>query len=198
MAKLGSLGRPEDLHLLQGKAEDCFQLLEEATQVVERRQLALSQLTEFVQRQASLSGALHQLKQAVETTSSMTKKQSDLLEKDLNDAIQDVKTLESTAIGLDGLLTKAQYHLRSRRAEHRTSCRAVADQLSLELERIQSLLGSKQSEADALALLKKAFQEQREGLLRRIEDIEERADKEGLKEPTRQALQQRYPKPVFS
>ncbi|VTJ58951.1 Hypothetical predicted protein [Marmota monax] len=196
LAKLGSLGHAEDLHLLQGKAEDCLQLFEEANQVVERRQLALSQLAEFLQTHASLSGVLHQLRQTVEATNSMNKKQSDLLEKDLGDAIRDVKALESTAIGLDGFLTKAQYHLKSGSGEQRTSCRATADQLCAELERIQNLLGTKQSEADALAVLKKAFEDQREELLKSIEDIEERTDKEGLKEPTRQALQQRPHQPL--
>ncbi|XP_023599414.1 nesprin-1-like, partial [Myotis lucifugus] len=191
LAKLGALGRAEDLHVLQGKAEDCFQLFEEAGQVVERRQLALAQLAGFLQSHTSLSEALHRLRQTVEATNSMNKKQTDLLEKDLHDAIQDVKTLESTAIGLDGILTKAQYHLKCGSSGQRTSCRTSADHLCLELERIQNLLGTKQSEADALASLKKAFQDQREELLKSIEDIEERADKERLKEPTRQALQQR-------
>jgi nesprin-1 len=194
LAKLGSLGRAEHLCLLQGKAEDCFQLFQEAHQVVERRQLALSQLAQFLQSHASLSGVLHQLRQTVESTSSMNKKQSDLLEKDLSDAMQDVKTLESTAISLDGILTKAQYHLKDGSTEQRTSCRAAADQLCSEVERIQNLLGTKQSEADALAVLKKAFQDQKEELLKSIEDIEERTDRERLKEPTRQALQQRYRK----
>ncbi|KAB0392836.1 hypothetical protein E2I00_007090, partial [Balaenoptera physalus] len=191
LAKLGALGRAEDLHLLQGKAEDCYQLFEEASQVVERRQLALSHLAEFLQGHASLSEVLHRLRQTVEATHSMNKKQSDLLERDLKDAIRDVKTLESTAISLDGLLTKAQYHLKSGSSEQRTSCRTTADHLCFELERIQNLLGTKQSEADALAVLKKAFQEQKEELLRSIEDIEERTDRERLKELTRQALQQR-------
>ncbi|XP_039707258.1 nesprin-1 isoform X7 [Pteropus medius] len=191
LAKLGALGRAEDLHLLQGKAEDCFQLFEEASQVVERRQLALSQVAEFVQSHVSLSGGLLRLRQTVEATNSMNKKQTDRLEKDLSDAIRDVKTFESTAIGLDGILTKAQYHLKSGSSEQRTSCRTIADHLCLELESIQNLLGTKQSEADALAVLKKAFQDQKEELLKSIEDIEERTDKERLKEPTRQALQQR-------
>ncbi|EPQ19233.1 Nesprin-1 [Myotis brandtii] len=191
LAKLGALGRAEDLHVLQGKAEDCFQLFEEAGQVVERRQLALAQLAGFLQSHTSLSEALHRLRQTVEATNSMNKKQTDLLEKDLHDAIQDVKTLESTAIALDGILTKAQYHLKCGSSEQRTSCRTSADHLCLELERIQNLLGTKQSEADALAALKKAFHDQKEELLKSIEDIEERADKERLKEPTRQALQQR-------
>lgn len=189
LAKLRSLGRAEDLHPLQIKADDCFQLFEEASQVVERRRLALTQLAEFLQSHASASTLLHQLRQTVEATKSMSRKQSDSLKKDLHDAIQDVKALESSAISLDGILTKAQYHLKS--AEQRTSCRATTDQLSLEVERIQNLLGTKQSEADALAMLKKAFQEQKEELLRSIEDVEERADQERLKEPTRQALQHR-------
>lgn len=192
LAKLGTLGRAEDLHVLQGKAEDCFQLFEEASQVVERRQLALVQLAGFLQSHTSLSEALHRLRQTVEATNSMNKKQTDLLEKDLHDAIQDMKTLESTAIGLDGILTKAQYHLKCGSSEQRTSCRTSADHLCLELERIQNLLGTKQSEADALAALKKAFHDQKEELLKSIEDIEERADKEHLKEPSRQALQQRW------
>ncbi|XP_029412844.1 nesprin-1 [Nannospalax galili] len=191
LAKLQSLGRAEDFHLLQSKADDCFQLFEEANQVVERRKLALSQLAEFLRSQASLSTLLHRLRQTVEGTSSMNKKQSESLKQDLNDAIQDMKKLESSAISLDGTLTKAQYHLKSKSTEQRTSCRATADQLCAEVERIQNLLGTKQSEADALAVLKKAFQEQREELLKSIEDIEERAEKERLREPTRPALQQR-------
>ena len=86
---------------------------------------------------------------------------------------------------------KAQYHLKSGGSEQRTSCRATSDHLSVELERIQNLLGTKQSEADALAVLKKAFRDQKEELLKSIEDIEERTDKERLKDLTRQALQQR-------
>lgn len=191
LAQLRSLGRAEDLHPLQSKADDCFQLFEEASQVVERRKLALAQLAEFLQSHASMSTLLHQLRQTVETTKSMSKKQSDSLKKDLSDVIQDVKTLESSAISLDGTLTKAQCHLKSGSPEQRTSCRATTDQLSLEVERIQNLLGTKQSEADALVALKEAFREQKEKLLRNIEDIEERTDRERLREPTRQALQHR-------
>nr|XP_021512699.1 nesprin-1-like [Meriones unguiculatus] len=191
LAKLRSLGRAEDVHPLQSKADDCFRLFEEASQVVERRKLALSQLADFLQSHSSVSTLLQQLRQTVEATKSMNKQQSDSLKKGLHDAIQDVKALESSAISLDGTLTKAQFHLRSGSPEQRTSCRATTDQLSLEVEGIQNLLGTKQSEADALAVLKKAFQGQKEELLRSIEDIEERADKERLKEPTREALQHR-------
>ncbi|XP_055471872.1 nesprin-1 isoform X4 [Psammomys obesus] len=191
LAKLRSLGRAEDVQPLQSKADDCFRLFEEASQVVERRKLALMKLADFLQSHSSVSTLLQQLRQTVEAAKSMNKQQSDSLKKGLNDAIQDVKALESCAIILDGTLTKAQFHLRSGSPEQRTSCRATTDQLSLEVERIQNLLGTKQSEADALAVLRKAFQGQKEELLRSIEDIEERADKERLKEPTREALQHR-------
>lgn len=178
IVQLRSLGRTEDLHPLQSKADDCFQLFEEANQIVERRKLALAQLAEFLQSHACMSTLLHQLRQTVEATKSMSKKQSDSLKRDLQDAIQDVKTLESSAIGLDGTLAKAQCHLKSGSPEQRTSCRATTDQLSLEVERIQNLLGTKQSEADALVALKEAFQEQKEKLLRSIEDIEEKNEKQ--------------------
>ncbi|XP_038626046.1 nesprin-1 isoform X2 [Tachyglossus aculeatus] len=191
LGKLCSFSRGEDHHILQSKTEDCFQLFQEACQIIERRQLALTQIGNFLQLHASLSGVLQRLRQTVEATSSMDKAQSDLLKKDLNDAIQDTKKLEATAIGLDGVLSKAQYHLKSSTSEQRTSCRATADQLSLQLEAIQNLLGTKQGEAEALGLLKKAFMDHKEELLKCIEDIEERTDKERLKEPTRQALQQR-------
>ncbi|KAM8791856.1 nesprin-1-like [Rhynchonycteris naso] len=191
LAKLGALGLAEDPHLLQSKAEDCFQLFEEASQVVARRQLALSQLAQFLQSHTSLSETLHRLRQTVEATNGMSKKQTDLLKKDLNDTIQDMKTLESTAISLDGILTKAQYHLKCGSSEQRTSCRTIADRLCVELERIQNLLGTKQSEAEALAALKRAFRDEREELLKNLEDIEERTDRERLKALTRQALQHR-------
>lgn len=190
LAKLSALGRAQDLHLLQGKAEDCFQLFEDASQVVQRRQRALKQLAEFLHSQSSLAGLLQRLRQTVEATHRMNRAQSALLQKDLDEAVREVKALESAAIGMDSTLTKAQFHLKSG-AEPRTSCRMAADRLSLELESIQNLLGTKQSEADALAALRRTFQRQGEELLKSLEDIEERADQEQLKEPTRQALQQR-------
>ncbi|XP_074043952.1 nesprin-1 isoform X5 [Macrotis lagotis] len=191
LAKLCSFSRGEDYHTLQGRAEDCFQLFQEASQMIERRQLALNELTQFLKAHASLSSLLHRLRQTVEATSKMDKTQSELLEKDLNNAIMDAKNLDCTAISLDGLLTKAQYHLKSGSSEQRASCRRMADQLGLELENIQNLLGTKQSEAEAFDALRKAFADHKEVLLKSLEDIEERTDKERLKELTQQAIQQR-------
>ncbi|KAM7172376.1 nesprin-1 isoform 3-T4 [Macrochelys suwanniensis] len=189
--KLCSFSRPEDHYMLQGKAEDCFQLFQEASQITSRRQEALNQLGVFLELHAAASSVLHHLRQTVETTGNMDKAKSELLEKELRDVVQDINKLAPAAISLDGALTKAQYHLRHGSSEQRTSCRAVSDNLCLELESVQNLLGTKQSEAEALGALQKSFVERKEQMLKSIEDIEERADKEGLKEPTLQALQQR-------
>ena len=127
----------------------------------------------------------------VETTGNIDKTKSEMLEKLLSELIQDVNKLESTAFSLDTSLTKAQYHLKHGSSEQRTSCRNIADSVCIELESIQSLLGTKQSEAEALGVLYASIMERKERLLKSIEDLEERADKEGLKEPSLQEIQQR-------
>ncbi|KAF2974410.1 hypothetical protein EK904_009970 [Melospiza melodia maxima] len=189
--KLGSFSSPEDQQTLQGKTEDCFQIFQEASQTTSQRQEALDQLRIFLERHSAVSGVLHHLRQTVEKTGNMDKAKSELLEKELNVVIKDLNKLESDAIGLDGSLTKAQYHLKHSISGQRTSCRAMVDNLGVELEAVQNLLGTKQSEAEALGALQRSFMERKEQLLKSIEDTEEKADKEGLKETTLQALQQR-------
>lgn len=127
----------------------------------------------------------------VESTGKIDKTKSDVLEKLLSEVIQNVNELESTAAGLDASLTKAQYHLKHGSSEQRASCRSIADSVCIELESIQSLLGTKQSEAEALGVLYASIMDRKERLLKSIEDLEERADKEGLKEPSLQEIQQR-------
>ncbi|XP_068533197.1 nesprin-1 isoform X4 [Anas acuta] len=189
--KLCSFSCPEDQQTLQGKTEDCFQIFQEASQITSQRQEALDQLQVFLGLHSASSGVLHQLRQTVEKTGNMDKAKSELLEKELHDVIQSLNKLETVAVSLDGSLTKAQYHLKHGKSEQRTSCRAVVDNLCLELEAVQNLLGTKQSEAEALATLRRSFMEHKEQLLKSIEDTEEKADKEGLREATLQALQQR-------
>ncbi|KAJ7409657.1 hypothetical protein WISP_113425 [Willisornis vidua] len=189
--KLCSFSSPEDQQTLQGKTEDCFQIFQEAIQTTSQRQEALDQLRVFLELYNAASAVLHQLKQTVEKTENIDKAKSELLEKELSGVIQDLNKLESLAISLDGSLTKAQYHLKHSISGQRTSCRAVVDNLCVELEAVQNLLGAKQSEAEALGALQRSFMEHKEQLLKSIEDIEEKADKEGLKEATIQALQQR-------
>ncbi|XP_027759675.1 nesprin-1 isoform X4 [Empidonax traillii] len=189
--KLCSFSSPEDQQILQAKTEDCFQIFQEASQITSQRQETLDELRVFLELQSDVSGVLHQLKQTVEKTGNIDKAKSELLEKELSGVIQDLNKLESVAISLDGSLTKAQYHLKHSISGQRTSCRTLVDNLCVELEAVQNLLGTKQSEAEALGALQKSFMEHKEQLLKSIEDIEEKADKEGLKEVTVQALQQR-------
>lgn len=189
--KLCAFSCPVDQQTLQGKTEDCFQIFQEANQITNQRQEALDQLQVFLELHNAASRVLHQLRQTVEKTGNIDKAKSELLEKDLHDVIQSLNKLEAIAISLDGSLTKAQYHLKHGISEQRTSCRAVVDHLYLELEAVQNLLGTKQSEAEALATLRRSFMERKEELLKSIEDTEEKADKEGLREATLQALQQR-------
>ncbi|XP_078239370.1 nesprin-1 isoform X9 [Pogona vitticeps] len=189
--KLCSFSRPEDHSVFQNKAEDCVQLYHEARQVISRRQEVLPHLKAFLELHSSASNKLHHLRQMVETTGNIDKTKSEVLEKLLSEVIQDVNKLESTAASLDTSLTKAQYHLKHGSSEQRTSCRNIADSVCIELESIQSLLGTKQSEAEALGVLYASIMERKERLLKSIEDLEERADKEGLKEPSLQEIQQR-------
>lgn len=189
--KLGSFSSPEDQQTLQGKTDDCFQIFQEASQITSQRQDALDQLRVFLELHSAASGVLHQLRQTVEKTGNMDKAKSELLERELNGVIKDLNKLESDAVSLDGSLTKAQYHLKHSISGQRTSCRAMVDNLGVELEAVQNLLGTKQSEAEALGALQRSFMERKEQLLKSIEDTEEKADKEGLKETTLQALQQR-------
>lgn len=189
--KLCSFSWPEEHSIFQNKVEDCFQLYQEASQVIKCRQESLSHLKVFLELHAAASHILQNLRQMVETTGNIDKSKSQALEKELSNIIQDVSKLESTAASLDASLTKAQYHLKHGSSEQRTTCRNIADSLCIELESIQSLLGTKQSEAEALGALHKSVMEHKEQLLKSIEDLEERADKEGLKEPSLQEIQQR-------
>lgn len=189
--KLCCFSWPEDHSIFQSKVEGCLQLYQEASQVINCRQESLSHLKLFLELHGASSHILHHLRQMVETTGNIDKTKSQALEKELSNIIQDVSKLESTAAGLDASLTKAQYHIKHGSSEQRTSCRNIADSLCIELESIQSLLGTKQSEAEALRALHKSVMEQKEQLLKSIEDLEERADQEGLKEPSLQEIQQR-------
>ncbi|XP_052352542.1 nesprin-1-like isoform X4 [Oncorhynchus keta] len=73
----------------------------------------------------------------------------------------------------------------------RTLCRVLADGLSGELDTVRNLLGTKQSEAEALGALWSSFRQRKEQLLKSVEDIKEKADHQSLREPSPLALQQR-------
>uniref|UniRef100_H3A1G7 Calponin-homology (CH) domain-containing protein n=1 Tax=Latimeria chalumnae TaxID=7897 RepID=H3A1G7_LATCH len=182
---------PEGHTFLQGKADDCFQLFQEANQIVERRKDVLNQLDVFLETHKVAENVLSRMKQTVESATNWDKVKIETLEKELEDIIPDINRLQSLSVTLDGALSKAQYHLKSGSSEQRTSCRTLAESLGMDLDQVQNHLGTKQSEAEALGALWNSFKDRKEQLLKNIEDIEEKADKEGLKEPTLQALQHR-------
>uniref|UniRef100_UPI00398E76DD nesprin-1 n=1 Tax=Pristiophorus japonicus TaxID=55135 RepID=UPI00398E76DD len=188
--QLCSMCEPQD-QLLHGRTEECFQLFQQADQVVERRKEVLQQLASFLETHRVAGNVLHRIRKTVETASNWDKVKTELLDKELGDVTPDIKQLESQAPALDALISKAQCHLKNVGSDSWTSCRALAEGLEVELESAQNVLGTKQSEAEALNSLWKSFKERKEQLLKTIEDIEEKADSEGLKEPTLPGLQLR-------
>lgn len=163
----------------------------EAHQLVELRGESLDKLEAFLHTHTVAAGVLQGLRQTVESAGSWDKSRVDELQKDLEAIVPDISRLETLAVNLDGSLCKAHLHLMNGK-ETRSSCRSLADSLSVELDAVRNLLGSKQSEAEALGALWSSFRQRKEQLLKTVEDIEEKADKQGLKEPNLHTLQQRY------
>lgn len=120
------------------------------------------------------------------------------LQQDLAEIVPDIGRLEALAVSLDASLCKAHLHLSDGTGGGeagtgaRTTCRALADLLGAELEAVRSQLGAKQSEAEELGALWTAFRQRREQLLKSVEDLEQQAEQQGLKEPSVTALQQRW------
>ncbi|CAG13184.1 unnamed protein product, partial [Tetraodon nigroviridis] len=93
--------------------------------------------------------------------------------------------LEALAVSLDSSLCKSHLHIGADDGA-RKSCRMLADSLSAELDAVKTLLAT-----EALGALWTSFRQRKEQLLKAVEDIEEKADRQRLKEPTAHALQQR-------
>ncbi|RXN33841.1 nesprin-1 isoform X3 [Labeo rohita] len=181
---------PNEVQQLQGKWESSLQPYMEAHQLVELRGESLDKLEAFLHTHTVAAGVLQGLRQTVESAGSWDKSRVDELQKDLEAIVPDISRLETLAVNLDGSLCKAHLHLMNGK-ETRSSCRSLADSLSVELDAVRNLLGSKQSEAEALGALWSSFRQRKEQLLKTVEDIEEKADKQGLKEPNLHTLQQR-------
>lgn len=182
---------PEEQHLLQSRMENSLQPYLEAQQLVMLRGESVEKLEAFLQTHSVAAGVLRGLKHTVESAGSWDKGRVDELQRDLEGIVPDISRLETLAISLDSSLCKAHLHLMDGK-ETRTSCRSLADSLSAELDAVRTLLGSKQSEAEALGALWSSFRQRKEQLLKCVEDIEEKADQQSLKEPNLLTLQQRY------
>ncbi|XP_056332375.1 LOW QUALITY PROTEIN: nesprin-1 [Danio aesculapii] len=181
---------PAEVQHLQGRWESSLQPYLEAHQLVELRGESLEKLEAFLHTHSVAAGVLQGLRQTVESAGSWDKSRVDELQRELEAIVPDISRLETLAVNLDSNLCKSHLHLMNGK-ETRSSCRSLADSLSAELDAVRNLLGSKQSEAEALGALWSSFRQRKEQLLKTVEDIEEKADQQGLKEPNVLTLQQR-------
>lgn len=188
--KLCQLCETSDANLLHKKADSCLQPYLEAQDITELQLECLERLEAFLHTHSVAAGVLQGLKQTVESAGSWDRGKVEELQQELATIVPDINQLETLAVNLDSSLCKSHLHIGVDGS--RKSCSMLADTLSAELDAVKTLLGTKQSEAEALGALWTSFRQRKEQLLKAVEDIEEKADHHWLKEPTVHALQQRY------
>lgn len=188
--KLRECCGPGDAQHLQSRAENCLQPYLEAQHIAELQLECLEKLETFLQTHSVAGGVLRGLRQTVESAGSWDRGRVEELQQELAIIVPDISHLETEAVSLDSSLCKSHLHIGSDEGSH-TSCRMLADSLSAELDAVRNLLGTKQSEAEALGALWTSFRQRKEQLLKAVEDIEEKADHQSFKEPSLHALQQR-------
>lgn len=180
-----------DAQLLRSRAESCLQPYLEARQIAELQLECLERLEAFLQTHNVAAGVLRGLKQTVESAGSWDRGKVEELQQELATIVPDISQLEALAVNLDSSLCKSHLHMGADEGLSRKSCRMMADSLSGEMDALRNLLGTKQSEAEALGALWTSFRQRKEQLLKAVEDIEEKADHQSFKEPSMHALQQR-------
>lgn len=180
-----------DAQLLRSRAESCLQPYLEARQIAELQLECLERLEAFLQTHNVAAGVLRGLKQTVESAGSWDRGKVEELQQELATIVPDISQLEALAVNLDSSLCKSHLHMGADEGSSRKSCRTMADSLSAEMDALRNLLGTKQSEAEALGALWTSFRQRKEQLLKAVEDIEEKADHQSFKEPSVHALQQR-------
>lgn len=195
--KLCQLCEPSDAHLLNKKVDSCLQPYVEAQHITEQQLECLERLEAFLHTHNVAAGVLRGLKQTVESAGSWDRGKVEELQQELATIVPDISHLETLAVNLDSSLCKSHLHIGIDDGS-RKSCRMLADTLSAELDAVKTILGTKQSEAEALGALWTSFRQRKEQLLKAVEDIEEKADQQRLKEPTMHALQQRYREMYFN
>lgn len=188
--KLCQMCESADAQLLHSRVESCLQPYVEAQKLVALQLECLERLEAFMQTHGVVVGVLRGLKQTVESAGSWDRGRVEELQQELATIVPDISHLESLAVNLDSSLSKGHLHISTEDGSHKTCC-MLADSISAELDAVRNLLGSKQSEAEALGVLWTSFRQQKEQLLKAVEDIEEKADQQALKEPSLHGLQQR-------
>ncbi|XP_037550764.1 nesprin-1 [Nematolebias whitei] len=188
--KLCEICESADAQLVHSRVESCLQPYVEAQHLAELQSECLERLEAFLQTHGVAAGVLRGLKQTVESAGSWDRGRVEELQQELATIVPDISQLETVAVNLDSSLCKGHLHIGTEDGSH-TSCRLLADSLSAELDAVRNVLGSKQSEAEALGVLWTSFRQRKEQLLKAVEDIEEKADHQTLKEPSLHGLQQR-------
>lgn len=188
--KLCKFCEPADAQLLRSRADTCLQPYLEAQHTADLQLECLERLEAFLQTHGVAAGVLRGLKQTVESAGSWDRGKVEELQQELATIVPDITQLETLAVNLDSSLCKSHLHIGAGEGS-RKSCRMLADSLSAELDAVRNLLGTKQSEAEALGALWTSFRQRKEQLLKAVEDIEEKADHQSFKEPSLHALQQR-------
>ncbi|TSR99416.1 Nesprin-1 [Bagarius yarrelli] len=180
---------PVDLHRLQSRQEDCLQPLSEAESLLQSRSEALVKLETFLVSYRLTTDSLQTLQRAAgQANWDQTKDQK--LNQELEQLVQELASMEVQAVSLDCSLNKAYLHLHGADGD-RTSCRGLVEDLGSGLQQTQQSLGTKQSEAEALEAMWNSFTRRKEILLTSLTDLEERAKKPWLPEPSKQTFQQR-------
>lgn len=191
---------PEAQQQLQGRREDCLQPFTESQRLLSLRKDCLTELKTFLEKQSATSKAIRRLHEAVEGRGSWDRSKAEELHHGIGEVAKEVAHLEAEAVGLDGQLSKAQFHLCGAEwssvdegnPHGRTSCRGQAVALTMALEEVQRGVGWRQSEADALGALWSSFRERREEVMKNLEKLEDEAKKEVARESSVQAFQNRY------
>lgn len=180
---------PLDLQRLQTRQEDCLQPFSEARSLLHNRSESLVKLETFLLTYRSTTTSLQTLQRAVgETNWDETKDRN--VNQELEQLSQELATVEVQAISLDSSLNKACLHLHGIDGD-RTSCRGLVEDLGSGLQQIQRSMGTRQSEAEALGAMRSSFVKRKEMLLKSLKELEDRARKPWLPEPSTQNFQQR-------
>ncbi len=187
---------PKDLQHLQTRKEECLQLFSEAQSLVEHRDEALLKLKDFCETYNKARTPLQTFQDAIEERGSWDDSKVREINQELGDLAKELACLEVQAISLDIILNKAHFHLQGAE-EERTSCRGLVDDVALSLQVLQRSIGTKQSEAEALATMWSFFRGRKELLLGSLAKLEDRANIPWPTEASTHAFQQRYRPFVF-
>ncbi|XP_048062412.1 nesprin-1 isoform X1 [Megalobrama amblycephala] len=181
---------PKDLQHLQTRKEDCLQLFSEAQSLVEHRDEALLKLKDFYKTYNKARTSVQTFQEEVEGRGSWNDSKVRDINQELGDLAKELASLEVHAISLDIILNKAHFHLQGAEGE-RTSCRGLVDDVASSVQVLQRSIGTKQSEAEALATMWSSFRGRKELLLGSLAKLEDRANIPWPTEATIQAFQQR-------